>query len=62
MPNPLVLLFIVVWLVVTALALQWGFTNNWSNPNMLFALLFWLVVTTVVAAAIYYKRTGKQLE
>ena len=56
MPNPLVLLLIMVWLVVAALALQWGFTNNWSDPNMLFVLLFGLVATTVVAAAIYYKR------
>jgi 4-amino-4-deoxy-L-arabinose transferase-like glycosyltransferase len=58
MSTPLVLIFIIAWLVVIALALQWGFTNNWSDPNMLFVLLFWVVVTTVAAGAIYNKSKG----
>ncbi len=55
MPKPLVLLFIMIWLVIAAFALQWGFTTNWSDPNLLIDAGLALGITVVVFAALLYK-------
>jgi hypothetical protein len=57
MPNPLVLVFILIWLVVAALVLQWGFTYNWSYSNLqVILLLLFTAVTIGTAAVVLYKR------
>ena len=57
MPNPLALVFIIIWLVVAALVLQWGFTYNWSYSNtQVILLLSFYAVTIAAASVIFYKR------
>ncbi len=55
MPKPIVLLFIFVWLVIAAFALQAGFTTNWSDSNLLINVGVALGITVVVFAALLYK-------
>ena len=57
MPNPLVIIFIMIWLVVAALVLQWGFTYNWSYSNMqVILLLLFTAVTIGTTSVMLYKR------
>jgi hypothetical protein len=57
MPNPVVIIFIMIWLVVAALILQWGFTYNWSYSNMQVILLFLFAAVTIgTASVLLYKR------
>jgi hypothetical protein len=57
MPNPLVIMFIMIWLVVAALVLQWGFTYNWSYSNMQIILLFLFAAVTIgITSVMLYKR------